>query len=152
MTDDHTLLSILPLAQKGYCCSQIILLLGLEAQGQTNPALIRSASGLCHGIAGAGHTCGALTGAACLLALYAGKGEENEEEDERLPLMLESLAHWFAEYTSGFGGSACTDILGESAARPDPNVCGRLIAETMDQALAILVDNGFDPGESPDAL
>ena len=146
------MLSILPLAQKGYCCSQIILLLGLEAQGSENPALIRAVSGLCHGIGGAGHTCGALTGAACLLGLYAGKGQQSEEENERLPLMLESLAHWFVQYTSGFGGTACTDILGESATQPDHNICGRLIADTMDQTLAILVDNGFDPGESPDAL
>jgi len=146
------LLSILPLAQKGYCCSQIILLLGLEAQGTENPALIRAISGLCHGIGGAGQTCGALSGAACLLGLYAGKGQQSEVEHERLALMLESLAQWFAEYTSGFGGTACTDILGESATQPDPNICGRLIADTMDQTLTILVDNGFDPGESPDAL
>ena len=151
MSED-TLLSILPLAQKGYCCSQIILLLGLEAQGTENPALIRAISGLCHGIGGAGQTCGALSGAACLLGLYAGKGQQSEVEHERLALMLESLAQWFAEYTSGFGGTACTDILGESATQPDPNICGRLIADTMDQTLTILVDNGFDPGESPDAL
>jgi hypothetical protein len=41
--------------------------------------------------------------------------------------------------------------MGESATQPDPNICGRLIADTVDQALAILVDNGFDPGVSPDA-
>ena len=68
MSND-TILSILPLAQKGYCCSQIILLLGLEAQGAENPELIRAAAGLCHGIGGTRHTCGALTGASCLLAL-----------------------------------------------------------------------------------
>jgi C_GCAxxG_C_C family probable redox protein len=151
MTDEDTLLSILPLAQRGYCCSQIILLLGLEAQGETNPALVRAVSGLCHGIGGGGHTCGALTGAACLLGLYAGKGGENDQEDQSLPLMLETLAQWFSQYTTGFGGTGCTDIMGESATQPDPNICGRLIADTVDQALAILVDNGFDPGVSPDA-
>ncbi len=150
MTDD-TLFRILPLAQKGYCCSQIILLLSLQAQGIENPALIRAASGLCHGIGGTGHTCGALTGAACMLGLYAGKGTDAEEENERLLLMLNSLAEWFTEYTTEFGGSRCTDILGESVVQPDPNICGRLIADTMDQAMTILSDNGFDPSEGPDA-
>jgi hypothetical protein len=92
-----------------------------------------------------------LTGAACLLGLYAGKGGENDQEDQSLPLMLETLAQWFSQYTTGFGGTGCTDIMGESATQPDPNICGRLIADTVDQALAILVDNGFDPGVSPDA-
>ena len=151
MSED-TLLRILPLAQQGYCCSQIILLLGLEAQGQSNPALIRAASGLCHGIGGAGHSCGALTGAACLLGLYAGKGQDHEEENERLPLMLETLTHWFVEQVSSqYGGIACPDILGAKSTLPNPDICGRLIADTLDQSISILMDNGFDPAESPDA-
>lgn len=147
MSDD-SLLSILPLAQKGYCCSQIILLLGLEAQGAEDPALIRAGSGLCYGIGGTGHTCGALTGAACLLGLHAGKGRDSEEEGERLPLMLETLENWFSEHVAGtYGGTACPDILGELSTRPDPDLCGRLVADTLDQCLSILMDNGFDPSE-----
>lgn len=149
---DETFLNLLPLAQKGYCCSQIILLLGLEAQGRDNPALIRAASGLCHGIGGTGHTCGVLTGAACLLGLHAGKGSDHEEQDERFPLMLETLGQWFTEHVSGrFGGGTCTDILGGKARQANPEVCGRLMADTLDQCLIILVDHGFDPAESRDA-
>jgi C_GCAxxG_C_C family probable redox protein len=151
MSDD-TILSILPLAQKGYCCSQIILLLGLEAQEAENPELIRAAAGLCHGIGGTGHTCGALTGASCLLALHAGKGSDSEEQDKRLLLMLEALGQWFAGHAAErFGGVTCADILGEKSTQPNPDVCGRLVADTLDQCLAILVDHGFDPSEPRDA-
>ncbi|MCF8027786.1 MAG: C-GCAxxG-C-C family protein [Desulfobacteraceae bacterium] len=147
MTDD-TIFRILPLAQKGYCCSQIILLLGLEAQGRENPALIRAANGLCHGIGGAGHTCGALTGAACLLGLYAGKGTDDEQQDERFPLMLETLANWFSETaTKDYGGLTCTDIMGGKTTQPNPDICGRLIVTTLDQSIAILMDFGYDPSE-----
>ncbi len=148
---DETLLKVMHLAQKGYCCSQIILLLGLELQGREDKTLIRAASGLCQGIGGGRHTCGALTGAACLLGLHAGKGRDSEEEDERLPLMLETMENWFAEHLAATrGGTACQDILGESPARLDPEVCGRLVAETLDQCLTILLDQGFDLQEDPD--
>jgi len=146
---DETLFRILPLAQQGYCCSQIILLLGLEAQGRSNSGLIRAAAGLCHGIGG-GHSCGALTGAACLLALYAGKGTAAETEDERLPVMLESLSEWFAGATADYGGVGCADILGDQAGQPNQHICGQLIAATVDQSLTILLDNGIDPSEPAD--
>ncbi|WP_029897735.1 DVU_1555 family C-GCAxxG-C-C protein [Desulfohalovibrio reitneri] len=148
MSDD-TLLSILPLAQQGYCCSQIILLLGLQSQGAENPPLIRAAAGLCHGVGGTGHTCGALTGGACLLGMHAGKGRDHEEADERLPLMLETLGQWFNDYAAErFTGVSCADILGEETTRPNPDICGRLVADTLDQCLDILLDNGFDPSEA----
>lgn len=153
---DDTLFRILPLARKGYCCSQIILMLALETQGRENPELVRAAAGLCHGIGGAGHTCGALTGGVCLISLYGGKGADRETPDERLPLMLESLAQWFADTAlKDYTGSACPDIIGDAAdaspPQPDPDICGRLIADTVDQCFAILQDFGYDPTEAPDA-
>ncbi|ACV69096.1 DVU_1555 family C-GCAxxG-C-C protein [Desulfohalobium retbaense] len=151
--EDDTLFRVLPLAQQGYCCSQIILRLGLEYQGASNPALIRAASGLCHGVGGCGHTCGALTGGACLLGLYAGKGQDNEEAHSRFPLMLETLGHWFADTAcAAYAGTTCQAILGENTTQPNPDICGRLIADTLDQCLTILMDNGIDPTEGPDAV
>ena len=40
---------MLELAQKGFYCSQILLFLGLEAQGKSDPDLIRAMSGLAGG-------------------------------------------------------------------------------------------------------
>ena len=63
------LLRMLELAGQGFHCSQILLFLGLEAQGKRNPDLIRAMSGLAGGVGFSGDICGALTGGACLLGL-----------------------------------------------------------------------------------
>lgn len=147
--NDDTLLNILSLSGRGYCCSQIIILHGLQYYGGHNPELVRAVSGLCQGIGSHEHTCGVLTGAACLLGLYAGKGEDSQQEHENLPDMLDSLSDWFTEFTSGYSGVRCKDILHGAASAPDPQICGHLVAETIHQCLNILVDNGFDPAEPP---
>jgi Putative redox-active protein (C_GCAxxG_C_C) len=137
-------LDILKLARQGFCCSQIVLHLALDLRGQENRGLIRAMSGLCHGSFASKGACGALTGAACLLALYAGKGTASEEADEKLPLMEGALAAWFEEYaTTRFGGINCSDIVSDG--RPDTSVCGLLVGECYGQAMTILVENGFDP-------
>ncbi len=138
---------ILKLARQGYCCSQIVLQLALDLQGVDNPGLIRAMSGLCHGFSASRGACGAFTGAACLIAYYAGKGTPEEETHNRLPLMLSELAAWFEDYGAGrFGGIACSDIVTDST--PDTSVCGGLVAECFGRAMAILTENGFDPAES----
>ena len=138
-------LDILKLARQGYCCSQIVLHLALDLQGQENPGLIRAMSGLCHGFSATkGGACGALTGAACLLAYYAGKGRADEEAHNRLPLMQSELTEWFEDYAvTRFGGINCTDIVSDG--RPDTAVCGGLVSECYGRAMTILVENGFDP-------
>lgn len=140
-------LDILKLARQGYCCSQIVLQLALDLQGVENPGLIRAMSGLCHGFSADRAACGALTGAACLIAYHCGKGTPEEEAHDRLPLMLSELAAWFTEFgTSRFGGIACSDIV--TGGQPDTSVCGGLVAECFGRAMAILTENGFDPAES----
>jgi hypothetical protein len=137
-------LDILNLARQGYCCSQIVLHLALDLQGQENPGLLRAMSGLCNGFSATKGACGALTGAACLLAFYAGKGTASEEAHDRLPLMQSELAAWFeASATTRFGGINCSDIVSDG--RPDTSVCGFLVGECYGRAMAILVENGFDP-------
>lgn len=139
-------LDILKLARKGFCCSQIIIQLALDLQEENNPGLIRAMSGLCHGFAASGGACGALTGAACLIAYYAGKGTVDEEANDRLPLMLSELATWFDEYsTPRYGGINCSDIVSDN--QPDPTVCGGLVAECFSKTMAILMENGVDPAE-----
>lgn len=142
-------IDILRLAGAGYCCSQIVMQLALEVEGRENPGLIRAMSGLCHGFPVMDGTCGALNGAACMLAYYAGKGRADEEESDRLPLMLSELGDWFKDYASGrFSGIKCSDIVVDG--RIDSTICGGLVSECYGKALTILVENGFDPGSIHD--
>ncbi len=142
-------LDILRLAGEGYCCSQIVMKLALEMQGVENPGLVRAIAGLCHGFPAFDGTCGTVTGAACLLAYYSAKGRSDQEEDERLPLMLSELSDWFKEYCSTrFNGIRCADIVRDG--QPDTTVCGGLVSECYGKALTLLVENGFDPGDVDD--
>lgn len=153
---DETLMDILPLAAQGFCCSQIVGLLALRAQGRENPELVRALGGLCHGLGacretGCG-TCGILTGGACVLGLYFGKGKPEETLLPRADLARAEFVDWFVERTqSRYGGSACADILGDSSGRPDMARCGALLAESWARLLEILVENGMDPAEGRDA-
>lgn len=144
MNMDDFDLDILKLARQGFCCSQIVLQLALDLQGQSNPGLIRAMAGLCHGFSGTRGTCGAVTGAACLIAYYAAKGQADDDPHDRLPLMLSELALWFEEYgTTRFGGIDCADIVGDG--QPDASICGGLVSECFGRAITILMENGIDP-------
>jgi hypothetical protein len=143
--DDLTI-RVIQLSARGYCCSQILALLALEAQDRQNPDLVRALSGLCLGVANGGGICGVFSGAACLLALYAGKGSDGERADERLPLMFTELTDWFHEAVGGpHGGVRCADILGDGERQPQPGRCGPILLDTYRQVLKILTDYGFDP-------
>lgn len=149
--DDLTI-RMMQLAARGYCCSQILGWLALEAQGRRNPDLVRALSGLCLGVGNSGGTCGVLTGAACLLALYAGKGADEEQADERLPLMFAELTEWFSRTVGQtYGGIHCTDILGEEGRQPQPGRCGPILLDTYRRVLEILSEDGFDPVQGPGA-
>jgi len=143
---------IIQLAGKGYCCSQILMLLALEIQGRENQDLVRAMSGLCMGAANSGGICGIFTGASCVMALYGAKGADAEKEADKLPLMLAEMSEWFGQNTCRlYGGSSCADIIGEDRRRPDPDRCGRLLVETWRRILEILLENGFDPA-NPDRV
>lgn len=136
-------LRMVELAGHGFYCSQILLFLGLDAQGKENPDLIRAMSGLAGGLGFSGDTCGALTGGACLLGLYAGRGKPEEEEDPRLNLMINELADWFtAEYSQLYGGIRCKDILADDP-RNQAMRCPALVSSTYDRVKSLLAENGF---------
>lgn len=137
---------LLQLGGRGYCCSQVLIILALEAQGKTNPDLVRAMSGLCMGGARSGNVCGVFTGAACILALYGAKGKDNEKENEKLPLMYSELSDWFEKTAcASYKGISCKDIIGKKASAPDPNICSQILVDTYNQVMEILVQNGFDP-------
>jgi hypothetical protein len=132
------------LKQQGFFCSQILIILGLELQGKSNPDLVRSMHGLAGGLGFMGETCGTLTGGACLLGLYAGKGLPEEQEDPRLLFMIEALLKWFKEKFGGqYGGITCNHIL-EDNPKNQFTRCPPLVAETYQKVKELLVENGFD--------
>ena len=141
-------LRLMELAGKGYCCSQIMVLLALDETGRENPDLVRASMGLCKGLGDCSGTCGVYTGAALVLGLYAGKGTDMEAADVKLPLMLDELREWFAQTTDPFGGTTCGAILdGGECGKPHKERCGALMDAASEETRRILVDAGLDPAE-----
>lgn len=143
---DDNLIRMLQLGQKGYTCSQIIMLLGLDVRGENNPQLVRAMGGLAYGC-GSGHgTCGVLTGGCCLLSLYAGKGSDEEVVSDEFDLMLQELNDWFAARTGcDQGDLSCDAIVGEAGPTASRQRCGALVADTYAKVMEILVANDIDP-------
>jgi C_GCAxxG_C_C family probable redox protein len=142
MTD--AFMRMLELSQAGYYCSQILLIIGLEAQEKENLELIRAMSGLNGGLGFCGKTCGALTGGACLIGLYAGKGAAEELEDSKLNDMIKALVEWFEhEAISQYGGFDCNTIL-ENNPMNRPARCPQLVQNTLGKVTEILAANGYD--------
>ncbi len=146
MNDD--MIRMIQLGQQGFHCSQILLILGLEAQGKANPDLVRAMNGLAGGLGFSGDVCGTLTGGACLLALYAGRGTPEEEEDERLNVMIQELVDWFTqEYGHQYGGIQCKLILDDNPANRTAR-CPRMVLGVYERVKVLLIENGFDLGEA----
>jgi hypothetical protein len=135
---------MLELKRQGFFCSQILMIMGLELQGKTNVDLVRCMHPLAGGLGFQGDTCGALSGAACLLGLYAGKGLAEEQEDPRLLFMAEDLVKWFKDgYGCQYGGIRCDEIIGESMKKQGER-CPGMVAGTFQKVKELLVENGFD--------
>jgi hypothetical protein len=142
---DETMIRILQMAHKGYSCSQIPILLALEARAEQNPALVRAAAGLAYGCGTCKGSCGVLTGGSCVLALFAGKGSDEEEESDGFMLMLQELSDWFSERVGGqYGGIECQAIVGDEGLTATRQRCGAILAETYTKVMDILISNGFD--------
>jgi len=132
------------LKRQGFFCSQILMTLALDLQGQDDPALIRAMHGLAGGLGFVGETCGALTGGASVLGLYAGKGRPEEDDDPRLSFMIADLVQWFkAGYGHDYGGIRCADIL-----QGEPNAqatrCPLMVRGTFQKVKELLVASGYD--------
>ena len=143
---NDTAMEMMRLAAKGYSCGQILMCLALQARAETNSGLVRSMAGLAYGCGTGLGTCGALTGGSCVLALYAGKGSDDETASEKLPLMLQELSDWFQERVGETCGDiTCEAVVGEAGPAAARQKCGAIVAETHDKVMEILMANGFDP-------
>lgn len=137
-------LKMVELSQAGFFCSQILLIIGLEALGRDNPDVVRAMAGLNGGLGFCGKTCGALTGGACLIGLYAGKGTVEETEHNYLIDMVGQLVDWFeAEVKEQYGGIDCEAILENNPANRMAR-CPQLVLKTLGKVEEILVANGYD--------
>lgn len=135
---------LIALGKQGFYCSQILMLQSLEQMGKTNPDLIRAMHGLAGGLGFAGELCGALTGGAAVLGLYAGKGLPEEAEDPRLLFMCEDLVKWFkADFGEKYNGIRCDEIL-EGKQQNQITRCPEIVAAVMQKVKELLVENGFD--------
>lgn len=116
------------LGAEGYCCSQIMVKMGLDAQDDDNPELLDAVAGLCGGLY-SGLCCGTLTGAACLLSLY---------DKERGRFMIPQLVRWFSEtWTSRYGGVDCEKIIdGNEVNRVER--CPVIMVETFQKCRELL--------------
>jgi len=125
------------LATQGFCCSQIMVILGLDEQGQENPDLIRAMHGLCGGIGRSGKTCGALTGGVCVLGLKTGKGTPQEFGHPKFNRMINDLLEWFEEV---HGSIDCDGILDHSLGEGNeyPVQCGNIVSTTYSKVNEIL--------------
>jgi C_GCAxxG_C_C family probable redox protein len=132
------------LRKQGFYCSQILMLQGLEMLGKSNPDLVRAMHGLAGGLGFRGELCGALTGGATLVGLYAGKGTPEQEEDPRLIFIIEDLVKWFkAEYGEKFGGIRCEEILAGNN-QNQVSRCPVMVMGVLQKVKELLIENGYD--------
>jgi C_GCAxxG_C_C family probable redox protein len=130
--------------QQGFHCSEVLLFAGLEARGTKNPDLISSVSALAGGVGFSGELCGALTGGACLLGLYSGRGDENEDSDRRLNTMVSELMDWFThKYGEQYGGIRCSEIT-EDDPRIQPQRCPKIVSGVLKKVKSLLDENGYE--------
>jgi len=140
--DDHE--QIMALRKQGFYCSQILLLQGLEMMGKENPDLVRAMHGLGGGLGFSGELCGALTGGACLIGLYAGRGTLEEQEDERQNKMVRDLVAWFKDvYGEPYGGIRCEEILAGNNQNKTIR-CPGMVEGVLQKVKELLIENGYD--------
>jgi len=153
MADTQTLL--LALGSKGYSCAQMLVIGALRLMGRGNPDLVRAVSALAQGVA-CGELCGALSGGACLLSLYTGKGLDSEMPHTKGPLLISELTDWFAKELCKGNGVTCAAILSrilddagdcnstQEKRRICETHCINMVAMVWEKCLELLRENGFD--------
>jgi hypothetical protein len=144
-SQDEIVTRMIELSENNYNCSQILMVLTLEQEGDNNPDLVRSMSGLADGCGFFNETCGAMTSAASIFALYAGKGTDDETESENLLLMLQEYGDWFREEIGGnFKGTRCKDIAGDLVGTPEvKQICGNVVLQSYNKVNEILASYDY---------
>lgn len=137
---DNNTIQIMRLSQQGYPCSQIMIKMGLAIKGVDNPDLVRAMQGLAVGCFTEKTTCGALTGACCLISLFGGRAEPDEYPHENLQTIIADLVNWFeTTYGGVYGGMLCMQIRQEGSPAEKKVRCGEIIENTYNKAIELLL-------------
>ena len=110
---------MMDLRLKGYCCSQILMQMGLDQLGKENQDLIDASGGLCDGIY-SGKTCGVLTAAVSLMYLA--------DPEEASMTATADLVEWFED---AFGSSECAELMGDDINAARVNLCPMIVESTF---------------------
>ncbi|WP_024955570.1 DVU_1555 family C-GCAxxG-C-C protein [Sulfurospirillum arcachonense] len=144
---DDLSMRLFRLSTEGFCCAQIMYKLCLEDEGIQNDDLIKSAQGLCRGIADTQQTCGVLSGGIGVLGLYAAKGKEGESEKENIKEMIAEFHEWFKKE---FGSTQCVDLIGvkdfygsDQSYKP---ICADMLQKAYIKVCEILLNHGYEYG------
>lgn len=92
---------IFMLKMNGYCCSQIVMELGLNRLGIENEQLVEAMAGLCDGVK-CGSICGVASAAVCLMYVADGRAAEKG--------LVQEYLDWFEEC---FGDLRCSRLVGD---------------------------------------
>jgi len=144
-SSDEIVNRMMQLAEKGYNCSQILMILALEQEGKELPDLVRAMSGLGDGCGFFRETCGIMTGAVSVLSWYAGKGSDTEKESDKLLPMLQDFGEWFRqEIGEKYNGTRCQDIAGDLVGTPEvKQICGAIVFQSFGKVNEILASYEF---------
>ena len=137
------------LTNAGYCCSQIMMKMALDAEEKENVDLLRALNGLCMGIGSAQKTCGVLSGGIAIFGLYAGKGNDTEHPKPGFSVMVDEFSEWFEDE---FGSTQCQDIIGVCSVTDFQSnqeyrlKCGDILMKSYEKIQEILQENNFEFG------
>ncbi|MBR0159677.1 MAG: C_GCAxxG_C_C family protein [Oscillospiraceae bacterium] len=134
---------IMELSRYGYFCSQILGILALEVAGEENPDLVKAMGGLDGGVGYSKGCCGCMTGGACVISYFTGKGGAFEHESPAHKPALAEFTQWFQdEITADYGGINCEDIIGTNPAKR-VEYCPQIIAASFEKCMEILQEKGL---------
>lgn len=137
------------LTNAGYCCSQIMIKMALDAEEKENEDLLRAINGLCMGVGSAQKTCGVLNGGIAVFGLYAGKGTDTEHPKPEFSEMVDEYTNWFE---NEFGSTQCQDIIGvcsvtDYATNQEYRLkCGDILMKSYRKVQEILQANDYEFG------
>ena len=95
---------VLELSRYGYFCGQILAILMLDTIGEEDPGLVKAMGGLNGGVGFSQGCCGCMTGGACLLSYFTGKGEDTGTDANRVEFCPQIIAATYEK---------CMEILSE---------------------------------------
>jgi len=95
---------------RGYCCSEtVIVVINQGFRGDLSPELaVRLGSGFCHGMGGAGCTCGSLAGAEVALSLFLGPRQHGGMKSKEFEKVAKEMHDRFR---ARFSATCCRVLL-----------------------------------------